>query len=274
MADDETGVSGVSENEEAGKEIRLDSKTQKALAYLSGIPVTTGKELVDTVPNVSDKEHNEFQRLVDIWLRLQREEMKEIGRTLLQVLQGLDLSKKKVRERLESFEYLKLIRKSFRSWSTVESDEKREMIRNMLINASVKTSSPDYVLSMFIDWLDEYTDSHFEVIKRIFLSEPVGLTRKEIWIQLKDHVPPEDSAEADLFRLLMLDLTTGHVVRQPREKNFYGNFVRTKPKRSAGSDVSAQQQISAFDDEKKYVLTELGKQFVSYTMKEDEEEDE
>lgn len=211
----------------------------------------------------------EFNRLLSIWLRLQESEIQEIGKTVIEILQRLKLASKKVRDRLESPEYLALIRKSFRNWSAAESEEKRILIRNLLVNATTRTTSPDTTLSMFIDWLDNYSEEHFQVVRAIYHALPIGLARKEIWQTLNPgrKIPGEDTAEADMFKMLILDLSTGYVIRQPREKDYFGRFVRAKPARVAVSN-RFPETISAFDDSKKYVLTELGKQFVFYTLEE------
>lgn len=247
------------------KEIKLDKKAQQALAYLSGIPPSEEEALIEAIA-LTKEENIEFDRLLSIWLKLQEAEIKEIGRTLMEVLQRLKLTSKRVRERIESPNYLCLVRKSFRNWSAAESEQKRVLVRNLLANAASRTTSPDFALLMFIDWLDKYSDEHFALMRTIFAFLPEGLTRHEIWEVLHPdrELPAEDSAEADMFKMLILDLTTGYVIRQPREKNFYGSFVRSKPARAA----SPEANISAFEDTKKYVLTELGKQFVAYTMEE------
>ena len=77
-------------------------------------------------------------------------------------------------------------------------------------------------------------------------------------------MPRDDSAEADLFRLLISDLSIGRVIRQPRETDWQGRFKR-KP-RARRTTVGTLE--SAFEDTKQYVLTELGSQFVHYTMNE------
>ena len=79
--------------------------------------------------------------------------------------------------------------------------------------------------------------------------------------------PParEDSAEADLFKLLIHELTTGYVVRQHRETDYQGNFIKQRPQKSASTSTTMK---SAFADDKQYELTELGKQFVHYAMNE------
>lgn len=57
----------------------------------------------------------------------------------------------------------------------------------------------------------------------------------------------EDSAEADLFRLLVRDLSTGGVIRQHRETTGSGEFVRKVPaRRPKGSGTRLMK--SAFDD--------------------------
>jgi len=67
--------------------------------------------------------------------------------------------------------------------------------------------------------------------------------------------------------LLIHDLSTGHVIRQHREVDYYGNFVKSQPKKRQPGTAS-RIMASAFDDDKEYELTELGKQFVHYTMNE------
>lgn len=118
---------------------------------------------------------------------------------------------------------------------------------------------------MFIEWIDRYHEIHFKVIREIY-SNP-AVTRAAIWEAIYGDQPRDDSAEADLFKLLIDDLSTGHVIRQERQTNAAGQFIavrRTGHRRRPGSSVLK----SPFDDEKPYVLTELGKQFVHYTMDE------
>ena len=69
-----------------------------------------------------------------------------------------------------------------------------------------------------------------------------------------------------MFKLLIRDLSTGSVIRQHREKDYAGNFLR-KPalKSRKGRPISSTVE-SAFEDTKGYELTELGKQFVHYAM--------
>jgi len=87
-----------------------------------------------------------------------------------------------------------------------------------------------------------------------------------MWLNIHGNKVREDSAEADLFKLLIDDLSTGHVMRQHREKDAFGNFIKVPTRRQHRHPGQAYK--SAFDDEKEYELTELGRQFVSYAMNE------
>ena len=73
----------------------------------------------------------------------------------------------------------------------------------------------------------------------------------------------DSSAEADLFKLLIDDLTLGRVIRQAREVNNAGQFEK-RPR--APRHPARGIMKSPFDDEEPYVLTELGEGFVSYVL--------
>jgi hypothetical protein len=98
---------------------------------------------------------------------------------------------------------------------------------------------------LFIDWLELYHESHFAVIREIFKSP--GSTRFDIWFDPYGDTPREDSAEADLFKLLIRDLSTGGVIRQERDVDESGQFVRRRPRRSRpGSAPSTMREIWYF----------------------------
>ena len=77
----------------------------------------------------------------------------------------------------------------------------------------------------------------------------------------------EDSAEADLFKLFIRDLSTGSVLRQRRATDGAGRFLRKPPSRRSKGTATPYTK-SAFDDKEQYVLTELGEKFVHYIMDE------
>ena len=118
-------------------------------------------------------------------------------------------------------------------------------------------------MSLFIEWLSNYSDFHFEVIGEIYRSGQIS--RGAIWRNLSRPQVREDSAEADLYKLLFSDLSTGGVIRQYRETDYQGNFVK---KRTSSNRSRTGTLESAFENDKQYVLTELGQQFVHYAMNE------
>ena len=185
-------------------------------------------------------------------------------RTLEDVAKRFESLGTQIDERIQSESYLTLVRRAFRAWDRADTDEKRKYVRNLVSNAAGAQLSSDDVVRLFIDWLDLYHEAHFAVIREIYKSP--GITRYDIWAEIHGELPREDSAEADLFRLLIRDLSTGSVIRQARDTDSYGRFLRKKnPNRRGSLPITME---SAFEDKKPYVLTELGKQFVHYTMNE------
>lgn len=230
------------------------------LACLGAVPIA-GSVLGAAGSAWSEAEQAHFNKVFASWLKLQEDEVREIGVTIAEILSRLNLTDENIRKRIESPEYLKLVKKCFRDWSAAESEEKRILIRNLLTVAAVHQICSDDVLRIFIQWIETYSEAHFAVIKHIY--KHPGSTRMEIWMGVHGQQVREDSAEADLFKLLIHDLSTGHIVRQHREKDYYGNFIKAQ---SRHRTASGQNMASAFDDEKPYELTQLGTQFVRYTM--------
>ena len=235
-----------------------------ALACLGALP-GIGGAIAGLGSTWSEQDQEEYNRIFTAWLKLQEDEIREIGMTIFEVMNRLDRNDEEIRKRIESPEYLKLVKKCFRDWSAAESEEKRVLIRNLLSNAAATKICSDDVVRMFIQWIDIYSEAHFAVIRHIYKTP--GATRQEIWATVHGAHVREDSAEADLFKLLVHDLSTGHVIRQHREKDYYGNFVKKEPQRKGRGETS-RVMTSAFDDDKQYELTELGNQFVHYTMNE------
>jgi len=233
-----------------------------ALACLGAAPIVGGA-ISGIAGTWSEKEQERFNKIFSTWLKLQEDEIKEIGITIMEVMVRLDQADEEIRRRIESPEYLKLIKKSFRDWSAAESEEKRILIRNLLTSAASTRICSDDVVRLFIEWVSRYSEGHFAVLKEVYKNPRI--TRGQIWQNIHDEDAREDSADADLFRLLVHDLSLGRVIRQHRETDYEGNFIKQKPqKRSSGSGT----MTSAFDEDKEYELTELGNQFVHYTMNE------
>lgn len=168
--------------------------------------------------------------------------------------------------RIQSEEYLALVRKAFRIWDESDTEEKRRLLANVLTNAAGTKLCSDDIVRIFLDWIRMYNEVHFAVMREVYKNP--GATRYDIWISLYgENTPREDSSQADLFRYLIRELSTGGVIRQPRETNAAGQFMRKRPRRRSPGHAPSTME-STFEDTKPYVLTELGKEFVHYTMNE------
>lgn len=176
-----------------------------------------------------------------------------------------DIHDEEISKRIESKEYQSLLKKTFREWSGAESEEKRVYIRNILANAAASTITSDDVVRLFIDWLKNYSEMHFQVIAAVYNSS--GISRGAIWRKIGKGPMREDSPEAGLYRLLIRDLNMGGIIRQHREKDLQGNFYGKTPQRRTGSVRTGPKPMeSAFDENDLYELSELGQQFVHYAM--------
>lgn len=233
------------------------------MAALGSIP-WIGGFLATAAAIPSDEGDVKADGLREQWLQEHHRKLGELQDTLETVDDRFEKLGPDIEERIQSPEYISLVRQSFRAWDRAETSEKRQYIGNLITNSAGTRICSDDVVRLFIGWLDLYHEAHFAVIRE--LHKNPGSTRYDIWAELYGDLPREDSAEADLFKLLIRDLSTGGVLRQARDKNEAGQFLRRRPPRRRGPAPSVVE--SAFEDTKQYVLTELGKQFVHYTMNE------
>lgn len=231
-------------------------------AALGSIP-WVGGVVAAAVALHAEEAQGQLNELQKLWVNEHEQKIGLLGNALTSILQRVDSLGDEIRDRLESPEYLSIIRKGFRSWDQAETDEKRDFLRRLLANAGASTICSDDVVRLFIDWIDRYHELHFRVIREVY--QTPRISRAQIWAGIAGDRPREDSAEADLFRLLIRDLSTGGVIRQQRITNARGQFISVKnaPRKHLSTSDTLK---SAFDDTERYVLTELGTQFVHYTM--------
>jgi len=213
----------------------------------------------------SEGEQEKVNRFFEHWVRMLQDEFKEKEETIIEIMSRLDLQDEAIAARVESKEYQSLVKKTFREWSGAESEDKRIYIRNILSNAAASQVSSDDVVRLYIDWINQYSEMHFHVIGAIYNSD--GITRGEIWRKIGKGSVREDSADADLYKLLFRDLSTGGIIRQHREVDRFGNFI-PKPTQRRHKGSGPKPPVSAFDENEGYDLTELGQQFVHYAMSE------
>ncbi len=233
------------------------------MAAIGGIP-WVGGFLAAAASIPGDEAAARADDLRTKWLEEHERKLQDLRETLDQIDERFDNLGPLIEERIQSPEYLALVRQSFRTWDRAETEQKRKYVANLLANAAGTRICSDDVIRLFISWLDSYHEAHFAVIREIYQNP--GSTRFDIWSELYGNLPREDSAEADLYKLLFRDLSAGSVLRQARDVNEYGQFLRKRPARRRGPAPTTME--SAFEDTKHYVLTELGNQFVHYTMSE------
>jgi hypothetical protein len=212
----------------------------------------------------SEREQKEVNEFLQAWLKMLQDEFKEKQQVIGEIIARLNIHDEEIAKRVRSEEYQALLRKAFRNWSGAESAKKREYIRNILSNAAATRLASDEVVKLFLDWLQRYSEFHFVVIGDIYRNP--GASRAEVWERVGQGDVREDSAEADLFKLLIQDLSMGHIIRQHRETDGAGNFMKAHRPKSQRN--GSQLMTSAFEDGKPYVLTALGTQFVHYAMNE------
>lgn len=211
-----------------------------------------------------DKEQIEVNELYEEWLKVHKVKIDDLMVSLDEVAGRLESIPEAYESRVESEEYLTLVRRAFRSWDDAETIEKRKYVVNLISNAAATNICPDDLIRLFNDWLDQYHEIHFKVIRAVY--QRPGITRLGIWQTVSDAIPRDDSAEADLFRKLIRDLNMGGVIRNHRETTRDGRFVKQSTKGKSRSTSSTME--SAFENTKQLELTELGSQFVHYTMNE------
>jgi len=240
------------------------NKAARGVLQVAGAVPFVGGLFSAAAGHWSEQEQQRLNDFLKHWMGMMEDDIREKQRAIAEIAIRLDLHDEEISSRVQSSEYQSLLKKAFRDWAGAESDKKQEFVRNILSNAAAANLTSDDVVRLFLDWLHRYSELHFLVIAEIYNNG--GITRGEIWDKLRLERPREDSAEADLYKLLFHDLSTGHVIRQHRPTDAYGNFVRqSAPKRRGPASATLK---SAFDDEKGYELTALGRQFVHYAMTE------
>ena len=255
-------VIDVNDNELArnGKIARI---TRGALQVAGGAIPFAGGVLSAVAGAWSEKEQEKANRFFKHWIQMLQDELKEKEQTIIEIMARLDLQDEAISKRVESKEYQALVRKTFREWSGAESEEKRKYIRNILSNAAATQVTSDDVVRLFIDWINQYSEMHFQVIGAIYNSD--GITRGQIWTKIGKGPVRENSADADLYKLLFRDLSTGGIIRQHRDVDQFGNFM-PKPSQRRQKGSGQKPLVSAFDNMEGYELTALGRQFVHYAM--------
>lgn len=246
---------GLSKIDEKGKKSRTG---RFVVSALGSIPWVGGVIAASSALH-GEKELGKVNALQKLWLEEHHRKIEELAYTIHEITETFNKTGAENDERLSSEDYLNLVKKGFKEWDNAETHEKKKYIQKLITNAGVTTLTTDDLIRLFIDWISTYHETHFMVIKEIYKNK--GITRGQIWRNLNETQPRDDSVEADLFSLLIRDLSLGSIIRQHRETDYFGNYIKKSSKKAKSSILK-----SAFDDVEQYELTELGSQFVHYTM--------
>lgn len=238
--------------------------TEKFVAAALGAIPWVGGFIAAAVEISGDEADTKSDDLRTQWLEEHQKKLRQLAGTLHDIHERFESLGPEIEQRIQSPEYLALVRQAFRTWDQAETDDKRRYVANLLTNCAGTRVCSDDVIRLFIAWLNQFHESHFAVVREIH-KNPAS-TRFDIWSGIYGPLPKENSAEADLYKMLIRDLSTSGVIRQTRDVNEAGQFVRKRPAKHRASAPTTM--TSAFDDKEPYVLTELGKQFVHYTMNE------
>jgi hypothetical protein len=232
-------------------------------AILGAIP-WVGSVFAASAALHAEKEQGTVNLLMYRWLETHEHAYRRLEETVKKIVERLEESGPSAQQRLEDEKFLGLVRQAFHVWDEANTEEKREYVRRTVTNAAATKLCSDDLVRLFLQWIAQYDEVHFRVIQVIYKAP--GSTRADMWAEIHGEEVRETSAEADLFKLIIRDLSTGSVIRQHRDTTQDGRFIARTPPRSRQrrSPVLA----SAFDDDKPYELTELGGQFVHYVLNE------
>ncbi len=246
---------------------RRRSALEKVIAAaIGGIP-WVGQVAAIGIAMKGEEAAQHRDALLGVWIETQAERYKWLQAELSEDIARIDKMHQATDERLESEEYLQLVRRTFRVWDRADSDTKRRYAGNVAVNAAGTRVVDDDVVRLFIDLLDQLHELHLRVIHELF-DEP-RITRRKLWDRIYGTSPPkENSAEADLWRVLIRELSFGGLARQHKETTAAGDFIdnRSSPRPRRPPTAGPRVVGSSFEDVEQYELTNLGRQFVHYVM--------
>ena len=102
------------------------------------------------------------------WLEEHQRKIEQLEATLNEVSDRFEKLGPAIDDRVQSPEYLSLVRQAFRTWDGAATGEKRRYVANLLSNAAGTRLCSDDVVRLFISWLDSYHEAHFAIIREIF----------------------------------------------------------------------------------------------------------
>src|SRR5438477_10759705 len=123
-----------------------------ALAALGSIPWVGG--VIAAASVAADKIKTgestaERERLFQDWLQQHQEKLQSLHLTLSGIVSRLDSFGDDVERRITSDDYLTLIRKTFRQWDEADTEEKRHLLVQLIMNAAGTRIVSDDIVRLF-----------------------------------------------------------------------------------------------------------------------------
>ena len=270
-----SGLEPVSDPRQALIEILGGGKNKKyvrfAMAAIGSIPWFG--PLLNAMGNLSgalsglsaEAEQDRINMLLALWIEEHRKKIEILFKTLEDIFSRFENFGEEIQARIESPEYLTLVRRAFTSWDQADTEEKRQMYKRLIINAGATALCEDDLVRLFISWIDSYHEAHFKVIREFF-NNPDGITRGQVWDNInKTTRPTDDSSKAGLYSYLTHQLNLGGIISLEKVVTESGRILKKQTPKTSSSP--SRYRESPFEDTKPYYLTELGKEFVHYVMK-------
>ena len=140
------------------------------LAALGSIP-WVGGFLSATLAFKSEEGSRRSDALHTQWLEEHANKLRNLHNTLQQIVSRFESLGPSIDERIQSPEYLQLVRRAFRIWDDASTQQKRDYVRNVLVNSAGTRICSDDVIRLFLDWLNIYHESHFAIIQQVYHSQ-------------------------------------------------------------------------------------------------------
>lgn len=110
----------------------FDSKRKRIFSKIFGAALGSVPWVGGFLSAMNDLKADESQiknnQLYQQWLEEHKKKMQSLAETLLQVMKRLDEFTEEIDDRLESEEFMQIVRKSFRSWDKSDTKDKREFV--------------------------------------------------------------------------------------------------------------------------------------------------
>jgi hypothetical protein len=142
------------------------------IAALGSIP-WIGGFIAASASLTAEREQQDVNDLQKVWVQEHKEKIAELRDALNDIFNRLDNFGDQIQQRIESQEYLALVRKTFRAWDEADTQEKKQMLKRLIMNAGAIQLCDDDLIRLFLHWVELYHETHFVVVREIYKSHRI-----------------------------------------------------------------------------------------------------